>query len=160
MTTYEKHSEFINNLLSTPVDDIHNKEVVKHVGVRGMRWGVRKSRSAIYAAKASRKEKKALSGKANVKKMSDQEIRSVINRIKMEQEYIKLTTKPSLKSKGASLAGKIITEVGTTSAKKIAESYSAPLVAKLMADKAKKGSVGKIVSKNFPTGQPNPGGYI
>lgn len=158
MTDY-KEDEFINSLISTPLNDIYDKEVVEHVGVKGMRWGVRKSRSAIYAAKASRKERKVISGKANVKKMSDQEIRSVINRIKMEQEYIKLTTKPSIRSKGAALAGKIITEVGTTSAKKIAESYSAPLVAQLMAGKAKKGSVGKAISKNFPTGQPNPRGY-
>ena len=59
MTDYKEENKFINSLLSTPLDDIYdNKEKLEHVGVKGMRWGVRKSEKSL--AKADKKfEKKA-----------------------------------------------------------------------------------------------------
>lgn len=57
-----------------------DSNVVKHHGVLGMKWGVRRSRKQLERERISR--------------MSDAELRSEINRIRMEKDYANLTKKP------------------------------------------------------------------
>jgi hypothetical protein len=134
-------------------------ETISHVGVRGMRWGVRRSRSAKYAAKAERKaERKNIEGKANVKTMTDAEMKTIINRIKLEQEYKKLTTKPTKLDAGKKIAGKILVTAVTTGGSKIVESYLGPIVQKAMLDKANTKKLVSLPNSKaiLPKGSPLP----
>lgn len=65
---------------------------LEHFGVKGMRWGVRRSRKQL------RKEAEASGAKA-VKKMSDDDLRQLVNRLNMEQQYSRLTASPPGRSR-------------------------------------------------------------
>lgn len=93
-----------------------------HYGIRGMKWGVRRFQpySKGETSKGKFIGKRRVSGNQDinpVKKMSDTELRSRINRLQMEKQYSQLTKKE--KSSGQ----KIVTEIITNSAKQMATSY-------------------------------------
>lgn len=58
-----------------------------HFGVKGMRWGVRRSQSQLGQTEKLRSDSKEISS------MSDQELRNRINRLQMEKQYTQLTQK-------------------------------------------------------------------
>ena len=60
-----------------------DSNTLKHHGVKGMKWGVRRARKQYYQEQ-----------KHKMRSMSDAELRREINRIRMEEEYTKLTKKP------------------------------------------------------------------
>lgn len=92
------------------------EELIKHYGVLGMKWGVRRSRSALAKAKAEKKGKKPKKrqndnivtshikskareisnvrklSKKNLKKMSTKEIKATSNRIRLENDLKRLTS--------------------------------------------------------------------
>lgn len=84
-----------------------SEEELEHSGVKGMRWGKRKKQTSSEAD--------AGPPKPNVKKMTDDELKSAINRIKMEKEFSKLTA-PEV-SRGRKIVGDILLEVGKQQAK-------------------------------------------
>lgn len=93
-----------------------NTNELYHYGVLGMKWGVRRNRSNISSSsKFKRKTKhddyKEAHSKKSVKYMSDNELRKRINRIQMEQQYIKLKTYNV--NRGKEYVNKII-KTGTT----------------------------------------------
>lgn len=57
-------------------------EFLEHHGIKGMRWGVRRSKSQLSRA----------GGGKSVKDMSDDELRAAVNRLNMEQQYTRLTS--------------------------------------------------------------------
>lgn len=91
----------VNDILAGHGIGIADEEL-EHAGVKGMRWGKRKKKSSSDSDDGPKKP--------DVKKMSDDELRSAINRIKMEKEFKKLTA-PEV-SRGRQIVGKILLEVG------------------------------------------------
>lgn len=86
-----------------------------HYGIKGMRWGVRRSEAQLERARGKKAEThedytKAHS-KKSVKEMSDSELRSRINRLQMEQQYSKLSSEGI--SRGKLSVNKIL-KAGTT----------------------------------------------
>jgi len=89
------------------------KSFIEHFGVKGMRWGVTRSKSAIAkdsgkkeggdknapakpkppVKKATSKTNSRLQKKA-VQDMSDAELKSYVNRLNMEQQYAKMQPVP------------------------------------------------------------------
>ena len=63
---------------------VQHDDVLAHYGIKGMRWGVRKSR--IKGAKRWRSSKQA-----KIDGMSDDQLRRINNRIRLEKEYRQLT---------------------------------------------------------------------
>jgi len=63
---------------------VRHDDVLAHYGIKGMRWGVRKSR--IKGAK-----KWSSSKKAKIDGMSDDQLRRINNRLRLEKEYRQLT---------------------------------------------------------------------
>lgn len=90
---------------------------LKHYGVLGMKWGVRRTQDELDAAagRTPRKSRKQIN--RELKRMSDDELRSRLNRLNMEQQYKRLT-KPE-KNTGRKIVDTILIE----SAKTVASSY-------------------------------------
>ena len=63
---------------------VQHDDVLAHYGIKGMRWGIRKSR--IKGAK-----KWSSSKQAKIDGMSDDQLRRINNRIRLEKEYRQLT---------------------------------------------------------------------
>lgn len=64
------------------------EDFLKHYGVLGMKWGVRKRKVPVQNNHPPRQ-----------RRMSNKELNARIKRLKLEQEYAKLTAKPEIPSK-------------------------------------------------------------
>lgn len=102
------------------------KSELKHHGVKGMKWGVRKRRSASSGGQDSPSKKRTppttkvpntFKNKPENRRMSDAEMRNRLNRLQMEKQYKELTT-PSKKTK--SFVRNLMEESGKSAAKKLA----------------------------------------
>lgn len=89
--------------LMTEVGD--NK--IEHFGIKGMKWGVRRGRDVAKTHGTSTSTKSA-------KDMSDDELRTRINRINMERNYEKLTAP---KSAGKDYVKSLLKQAGNEVAK-------------------------------------------
>jgi hypothetical protein len=86
-----------------------SEDELAHYGKLGMRWGRRKKSSS------SEDSGSAEPAKPRVKDMSDDDLRSAINRLKMEKEFATLTT-PQVNA-GKKLVGKMLLDIGQQIAK-------------------------------------------
>jgi len=89
------------------------KNFIEHFGVKGMRWGVSRSKAAIAKdgggdkgesnkAKAPAAKKASTAGnsrnpKKSVSEMSDKELKDYVNRLNMEQQYSRMQPTPMTK---------------------------------------------------------------
>lgn len=111
---------------------VSTDEFLAHFGVRGMKWGVRKKRSASSDAQHhGANKKKAL------KELSDDDLRTLVNRLNMEQNARRLN--PSKVNAGHN-AVKAALAVGITANSVIAFSAS-PAGKKMAAAFAKAASL-------------------
>lgn len=90
---------------------------LKHHGVKGMRWGIRRFRRSSprphFLRKKQRSEenvKMRVTRKKHYSEMSDSELRDTINRMNLERQYRDLTN--SEKSRGRKYVEDIVYEVG------------------------------------------------
>lgn len=111
----------------------YNNNELYHHGIKGMKWGVRRSRAQLGYSSGPRKTKKQAQKvsskqqrKEAMKKMSDAELRSRINRIQMEKQYMQLT-EPQL-----SPGKKFVKDVLTNAAKQTVTNYTAKYMTKGM----------------------------
>lgn len=86
--------------------EIYREQFLRHYGVLGMKWGKRKANTP---SSSSSKKTSAKSG--NKRRMSNKELSAKLRRIKMEQEYERLTEAP--KKKTVSSVEKIVKTAGT-----------------------------------------------
>lgn len=128
----------------------YNNNELYHHGIKGMRWGVRRTRAQLgysssprktktQSQKVSSKQQRKVSSKQQrkneMKNMSDAELRSRINRIQMEKQYMQLT-EPQL-----SPGKKFVKDVLTNAAKQTVTNYTAKYMTKgmeVLMDQAKK----------------------
>ena len=90
-----------------------------HYGVLGMKWGVRRDRTKLLGRKKKGKgTDDSDSQKQSISKMTDDELRSRISRLRMEKDYRELTVTKS--QKRAEKGKKFVEDVLTNSAKNIA----------------------------------------
>lgn len=103
-----------------------------HHGVKGMRWGVRKVRQAIGRAvgrartsiktrRTAAKTKKAVakkratenSGKINLSDYSTSELRSVVERLELENRYMRASSERAKIEKGSTKVDSALKTLGT-----------------------------------------------
>lgn len=107
-------------------------DFLKHYGVLGMKWGKRKARSTVSSNKKPKstaitkpKQTPKPKSKPMKRRLSDAELRAVVNRMRLEREYADLTYKASSRSKVESVVRTIGTVAAlTTSAVKIYENLN------------------------------------
>lgn len=115
-------------------------DVLKHYGILGMKWGVRRTPEQLSRDRRSRKKKdrsenehgdyKKAHASNSVKSMSDSELRSRLNRLQMEKQYSQLTSKE--KSAGAKFVSDVLREAAKNTASKYVSQYMSKGVESLM----------------------------
>ena len=88
-------------------------DFLQHYGVLGMKWGHRKARSTSSSNKKPKSTKNTTTSKPKPKptqrELSDEELRAVINRMRLEREYADLQYRASSRAK----VENIVKAVGT-----------------------------------------------
>ena len=78
-------------------------DFLQHYGVLGMKWGHRKARSNVSSNKKPKSIKNTTTSKPKPKQtqreLSDEELRAVINRMRLEREYADLQYRASSRAK-------------------------------------------------------------
>ena len=78
-------------------------DFLQHYGVLGMKWGHRKARSKASSNKKPKSTKNTTTSKPKPKQtqreLSDEELRAVINRMRLEREYADLQYRASSRAK-------------------------------------------------------------
>jgi len=76
-------------------------DFLKHYGVLGMKWGKRKARSTVSSNKKPKSTKNTTTSKPKPtqRELSDEELRAVINRMRLEREYADLQYRASSRAK-------------------------------------------------------------
>ena len=80
-------------------------DFLQHYGVLGMKWGHRKARSNASSNKKPKSTKNTTTSKPKPKpkqtqrELSDEELRAVINRMRLEREYADLQYRASSRAK-------------------------------------------------------------
>jgi len=94
--------------MTTEIDPEVGKEFIEHFGTKGMKWGVRRSRAERAKDSGEKEEKKSKKGSSEPKKvvgktntankhaenLSDAQLKRVVNRMNLEQQYLRLNPPP------------------------------------------------------------------
>lgn len=113
-------------------------DTLAHFGIKGMKWGVR--RSSTQGGSSSEDHDNAAAAKAKASKggakaLSNKELQDLVTRINLEQQYSKLV--PPSKStvvlkKGGEIVGNILLGVGKQQASRIANDQATKLIASIL----------------------------
>lgn len=89
----------------------HSK-TISHYGVKGMKWGVRRSQAELdrAAGRTPRRTRSTQSKKA--KTLTDQQLRSRIERIQLERRYVDLTAGSSKLRSGSKFVLDLVAQSG------------------------------------------------
>ena len=132
--------------------------VIAHYGKKGMKWGVRKSRTTTDVTVTPKKTRLVTKGgthqpphedavkaaalrqkakKSGSHSLSNQELKHLNERLNMEARYAQLTGNngKTKTAKGAKFAGEIVSGVAKQQLTKVANDYAAQQIATMMAKK-------------------------
>jgi 2'-5' RNA ligase len=129
---------------------------LKHYGVKGMRWGVRRNRSSSTSTSTTSdssspdyvKARAALAKKPS--ELSNDEMRDLVSRLNLEKQYQTAlaastpATPPSVASRGAHYVGGVLKEIGNIEVARVARAAAAVTV-----ESALKGETKQLSGKEF-----------
>lgn len=99
---------------------------LRHYGVMGMKWGVRKGRNSSSRSSS----RKSFSRKKNVKSLSNDELQRTIRRIELEKRYTQLTSNE--KRSKSKWVKTVISDSATSVAKQYTTQYMSKQVGKML----------------------------
>jgi len=116
--------------MTDPVEDI-----LTHFGVKGMRWGVRRTSSQIHGDSASATASAKKARKHGSQSLSNKELQDLITRMNLEQQYSRVA--PSGKGSkllklGGKFAGDVIVGVGKSQVTQLANAQVSKMVASVI----------------------------
>ena len=130
-------------------------DYLEHYGVKGMRWGVRRSRPSSGSSKTATKKPVAkppakkpvvkaevANGPKKASEMSNEEIQKVLQRVNLERQYNELVYRPLTESQKTGM------DKAKDFAKKVAKKAGEKAVQKV-ADKAAEKVVGNAIDLAF-----------
>lgn len=113
-------------------DELEN--YLQHFGVRGMKWGVRRTRAQIDASPSAdhvnSRTTQAKIKKGGVKSVSNKELQDLVTRINLEQQYARVAPQSGNQRAvraaraGASFMGSVVAGVGRTQATRVGNHYA------------------------------------
>jgi len=144
----------------TEIDPNVGKEFIEHFGTKGMRWGVRRSREERAKGSGEKEEKegkkssssepKKVGAKTNTagkraENLSDEELKKVVNRMNLEQQYARLNPPPPtvtqrLMRSSSKFALEAARGIAMQQVKAIGNEYATKQVSGLMTARALKGA--------------------
>lgn len=92
-----------------------NNELI-HYGTKGMKWGVRRYQNKDGTLTSAGKKRKRASYASEAREMTDQELRSKIDRMNLEKRYMNMSKSPSKLSRALNTTNKI-TKMGADGGK-------------------------------------------
>lgn len=110
-------------------------EFFEHFGIKGMKWGVRRSQSEIHGDHAGAHASLKKAKKHGTSSLSNAELHSIITRMNLEQQYVRLAP-PSkgaiILRHGGKVVGEILLGVGKSQATRVLNDQATKLVAQAM----------------------------
>lgn len=132
-------------------------DILEHYGIKGMRWGVRRTDEQLARARGRRKkegkpvtptkksadaaaaeESRKKAKKGGVEALSNEELQQLNTRLNLEQQYTKLAGPSGTKSAGAKFAKDLVVNVGKQQVTRVANEQAAKAIAKTLAKAALK----------------------
>ena len=104
------------------MENYTRNDELQHWGIKGQKWGVRRYQNNDGSLTPEGK-KRYTDYKSEAKKMSDQELRSSINRMNLEKRYVNLSKDQNSKtSRALDMTGKV-TGIGSEAGKIVKDGY-------------------------------------
>lgn len=120
--------------MEKPAPDAPLEDVLAHYGVKGMKWGVRKRRSADSgptSPDAARAKEHASTVKTHgTKALTNKELQELVTRMNLEQQFTTLHQKSKKENPAAKFAKELLIQVGKEQAAKLAREQLAKQLAK------------------------------
>lgn len=109
------------------------EDILEHYGIKGMKWGVRRTRAQIDADSAEATRKKDIQSKVKKNRTTDvltnAELQEVITRMNLEQQFQRLNAPPekAKKSKGDNFVKQLVKKVAQEQLKTAINSTLKPI---------------------------------
>lgn len=137
--------DFVNDAAWSAVpQDLDLDEVLEHYGVKGMKWGQRKKSRQTEPTHADSEQvgniKSRVKTQKTTKILSNEEIRAAIDRMRIEQEFSKLSggIDKTRVEKGKQFIGKLLVDTGKQNVEQTVKTQSQSFINEALKNAAKK----------------------
>lgn len=113
-------------------------DTIEHYGVKGMRWGVRRGKTSGPSPGASEDSRRAYDARAkvgkkgNTDKLSNSELRALVDRMNLERQFSTLSSQSKQKSPAKKFVSDVLVNVGKQQVQQVVSREATKQVAKLL----------------------------